>query len=290
MTKAQAQRMYEDVSFLTQLRPFRNYENLESLAAVVNYLKEELKLLNQGFFEQKWMAEGNEYTNLIHSYQPNRTKRLIMGAHYDVCGDQPGADDNGSAVAGLIETIRLVYENNLELDYGIDFVFYCLEEPPFFGTEEMGSYVHAKSVSKNKENIIGMICYEMIGYFSDKRGSQGFPHPALKLLYPSTANFIMTVGVPEYKAFNKMIHDGMKKGSEIKVCHFAHSLGRSLAGMSDQRNYWKFGIPALMINDTSMMRNSNYHKMSDDIETLDFDKMSQVIDSMMRCLTRIKVS
>ena len=290
MNRAQAQRMYEDMSFLTQLRPFRNYENLESLAAVVNYLKEELGLLSQGFFEQKWMAEGNEYTNLIHLYQPNKTKRLIMGAHYDVCGDQPGADDNGSAVAGLIETIRLVYENNLELDYGIDFVFYCLEEPPFFGTEEMGSYVHAKSVSNNKENIIGMICYEMIGYFSDKKGSQGFPHPALKLLYPSTANFIMTVGVPEYKAFNKMIYDGMKKGSEIKVCHFAHSLGRSLAGMSDQRNYWKFDIPALMINDTSFERNPNYHKMTDDIETLDFDRMSQVIDSMMRCLTRIKAS
>lgn len=289
MIKAQAQRMYEDVSFLTQLRPFRNYENLESLAAVVNYLKEELKLLSLGFFEQKWMAEGNEYTNLIHSYQPSNTRRLIMGAHYDVCGDQPGADDNGSAVAGLIETIRLLYENNLELDYGIDFVFYCLEEPPFFNTEEMGSYVHAKSVSKNKENIIGMICYEMIGYFSDKRGSQGFPHPALKLLYPSTANFIMTVGVPEYKEFNQMIYKGMKKGSEIKVCHFAHSLGRRLAGMSDQRNYWKFGIPALMINDTSFERNPHYHKLTDDIDTLDFDRMSQVIDSMLRCLTRITV-
>ena len=290
MNRAQAQRMYEDVSFLTQLRPFRNYENLESLTAVVNYLKKELGLLSQGFFEQKWMAEGNEYANLIHSYQPNKTKRLIMGAHYDVCGDQPGADDNGSAVAGLIETIRLVYENNLELDYGIDFVFYCLEEPPFFGTEEMGSYVHAKSVSNNKENIIGMICYEMIGYFSDKKGSQGFPHPALKLLYPSTANFIMTVGVPEYDKFNQMIYKGMKKDSEISVYHFAHSLGRSLAGMSDQRNYWKFGIPALMINDTSFERNPNYHKLTDDIDTLDFDRMSQVIDSMLRCLTRIKVT
>ena len=131
----------------------------------------------------------------------------------------------------------------------------------------------------------------MIGYFSDKKGSQGFPHPALKLLYPSTANFIMTVGVPEYDKFNQMIYKGMKTGSEIGVYHFAHSLGRSLAGMSDQRNYWKFGIPALMINDTSFERNPHYHKMtSDDIETLDFDRMSQVIDSMLRCLTRIEVS
>jgi len=290
MNRAQAQRMYEDVRFLAQLRPFRNYENLESLEAVVNYLKEELRLIGVGFYDQKWMVDGNEYTNLIHSYQPEKRKRLIMGAHYDVCGDQPGADDNGSAVAGLIETIRLLYENNLELEYGIDFVFYCLEEPPYFGTHDMGSYVHAQSVAENKENIIGMICYEMIGYFSDEKGSQGFPHPVLKLLYPSKANFIMTVGVPEYEKFNQMIYKGMKKGSEIGVYHFAHELGRPLAGMSDQRNYWKFGIPALMINDTSFERNPHYHKISDDIETLDFDRMSQVIDSMMRCLTRIEVS
>ena len=230
MNRAQAQRMYEDVRFLTQLRPFRNYENLESLEAVVNYLKEELRLIGVGFYDQKWMVDGNEYTNLIHSYQPEKKKRLIMGAHYDVCGDQPGADDNGSAVAGLIETIRLLYENNLELEYGIDFVFYCLEEPPYFGTQDMGSYVHAQSVAENKENIIGMICYEMIGYFSDEKGSQGFPHPALKLLYPSTANFIMTVGVPEYEKFNQMIYKGMKKGSEIGVYHFAHSLGEKFSG------------------------------------------------------------
>ena len=289
MIKAQAQRMYEDVSFLTRLRPFRNFENLGSLAEVVAYLKQELQLLNVGHAEQKWYAAGNEYTNLMCSYQPDKKKRLIMGAHYDVCDDQPGADDNGSAVAGLLETIRLVHENKLELDYGIDFVFYCLEEPPFFGSEEMGSYIHARSVAKNKANIIGMICYEMIGYFSDKKGSQSFPHPALKLLYPSKGNFIMTVGIPEYDAFNKMIYKGMKKDSDIGVYNFSFEVGRQLAGMSDQRNYWKFDIPALMINDTSFERNPHYHQMTDDIDTLNFDKMSEVINSMMRCLTRIKV-
>ena len=288
MQKAQAQRMFEDVSFLTRLRPFRNYENLESLEAVVNYLKEELELFSLDFSKQQWMAEGNQYTNLIHSYQPDKKKRLIMGAHYDVCGDQPGADDNGSAVAGLLETIRLIYEDKLELDYGIDFVFYCLEEPPFFGTEEMGSYIHAKSIAKNKENVLGMICYEMIGFYSDEKGSQSFPHSALKLLYPSKGNFIMTIGIPEHQVFNQMIYQGMKKDSDIGVYNFSLEQGRQLAGMSDQRNYWKFDIPALMINDTSMMRNSNYHKMTDDIDTLDFEKMSEVINSMIRCLKSIK--
>ena len=166
MRKAQAQRMYEDVSLLTRIRPFRNYQNLESLDQVLNYLKEELSLINLSFSEQKWIADGKEYKNLIYSFQPEKKKRLIMGAHYDVCDDQPGADDNASAVSGLLETIRLTHENELNLGFGIDFVFYCLEEPPFYGTELMGSYIHAKSVAENKENIIGMICYEMIGYFS----------------------------------------------------------------------------------------------------------------------------
>ena len=165
---AQANRMKEDVRFLTEIRPFRNYQNIESLEKVVGYIKEQLSNINVGHAEQRWLAEGNEYKNILCSYQPQKQKRLIMGAHYDVCGDTPGADDNGSAVSGLLETIRLISESKPELDYGIDFVFYCLEEPPFFGTDKMGSYIHARSVSKNKDNIIGMICYEMIGYFFTK--------------------------------------------------------------------------------------------------------------------------
>ena len=287
MTKANTNRMYQDVLFLTELRPFRNYLNLESLDKVIQYLHQQIDPLGFDCEEQTWEADGNMYTNLIYTYQPEKTKRLIIGAHYDVCGDQPGADDNGSAVAGLLETIRLVHENELTLDYGIDFVFYCLEEPPFYATELMGSYIHAESVAHNKDNIIGMVCYEMIGYFSDEPKSQGFPVPVLELLYPSVGNYIMTVGIPDYTDFNKKVFEGMKADSEIDVYHFEHELGRSLAGMSDQRSYWIFDIPALMINDTSFLRNPNYHEMSDDIDTLNFDKMAQVIDSMIRCLGRL---
>ena len=284
MENAQASRMKEDVRFLTEIRPFRNYQNLESLENVVTYIKEQLSDINVGHAEQRWLAEGNEYKNILCSYQPQKQKRLIMGAHYDVCDDTPGADDNASAVSGLLETIRLLFQSKSELDYGIDFVFYCLEEPPFFGTKKMGSYVHAKSVSKNKDNIIGMICYEMIGYFSDEKNSQDFPIPGLSLIYPSRGNFIMTVGIPEYNAFNKKVFKGMKSQSKVPVYNFSHRLGKPLASMSDQRNYWQFDIPALMINDTSFMRNDNYHRLSDDMETLDYDKMSEVINSMMRCL------
>src|SRR5690606_20266062 len=103
---AQQPRMYQDVEFLTTLRPFRNYRNLESLEKVCEYLRKEFKAAGYETEDQKWMAEGNEYTNVIASYNSHKTKRLIVGAHYDVAGDQPGADDNASAVAGLLETAR----------------------------------------------------------------------------------------------------------------------------------------------------------------------------------------
>ena len=132
MNKAKKERLYKDVKFLTELRPYRNYQNLGSLEKVCQYLKKELTQFGYNCSEQVWKVNGNEYKNIIASYQNDEPKRLIIGAHYDVCGDQPGADDNASAVAGLLETARLLSENSPRLNYGVDFVAYSLEEPPFF--------------------------------------------------------------------------------------------------------------------------------------------------------------
>lgn len=282
--KAQKSRLKSDVKFLTDLRPYRNYRNLDSLARVCTYLRNEFKDAGYTTRDQKWIAAGNEYTNVIASYNPEKSKRLIVGAHYDVAGDQPGADDNASAVAGLLETARLLAENKPDLDYRIDLVAYCLEEPPFFTSDQMGSYVHARSLKEDKVDVIGMICYEMIGYFSEEPGSQGFPHPSLAKIYPDKGNFIIVVGTHEFSTFNQKIHRHMKKDAQIDVQ--AIDLPREgLAGMSDQRSYWRFDYPALMINDTSFLRNPHYHMKSDTLETLDLDKMTEVINCSYRAIT-----
>ena len=285
--KAQNKRLYTDVEFLTSVSPARNYQNLESLNKVANYITNEFGKLESNVIEQKWIADNNEYKNIIVKYNPEKKKRLIVGAHYDVCGNQPGADDNASAVAGLLEAARLVFGNKPNLDYGIDFVAYCLEESPFFGTELMGSYVHAKSLYDSNTEVIGMVCYEMIGYFSDEPNSQPFPTPELASLYPSTANFIIVVGIQEHHAFNMHIHELMSKDSGIDVQVISFPSSGDLAGLSDHRNYWEFGYPALMINDTSFIRNPNYHEQSDTIDTLDFDKMTEVVNSSYRAIKKI---
>ena len=280
-------RLYKDVEFLTSITPSRNFQNLASLEKAAGYIQDELMKAGATPEIQTWMAQGNEYKNVIASYNPGRKRTLVVGAHYDVCGDQPGADDNASAVAGLLELARLVFANRPAIDYRIDFVAYCLEEPPFFGTNSMGSYVHAKSLYDNKVDVIGMICLEMIGYFSDEPESQSFPSPELAELYPHTANFIIVVGIEKYSDFNQKVHQLMSTGSAIDVQAISFPHADGLAGLSDQRSYWKFGYNALMINDTSFVRNPNYHRKSDTIETLDFKKMTEVINSTYRMVIKM---
>ncbi len=285
--KAKTERIYRDVEFLTSITPSRNYRNLASLEKAFVYIKDEFEKTGATPETQTWLAGGKEYRNVLISYNAAKTQRLVLGAHYDVCGEQPGADDNASAVAGLLEIARLIFEDQPELNYRIDFVGYCLEEPPFFGTDSMGSYIHAKSLYDNNVDVIGMICLEMIGYFSDEPDSQPFPSPELAALYPHTANFIIVVGIDKYAAFNRRVHQLMSAGSAIDVQVINFPAGDGLAGLSDQRNYWKFGYKALMINDTSFVRNPHYHLASDSIETLDFKKMTEVINSACNAVTKI---
>ncbi|MEO6681775.1 MAG: M28 family peptidase [Ginsengibacter sp.] len=281
-------RIYNDVEFLTTLRPFRNYINRESLKKTADYIQLEFEKAGYKTEEQIWNAEGFEYSNIIASYNADKSSRLIVGAHYDVCGDTPGADDNASAVAGLLESARIIAELKPEIDYRIDFVAYCLEEPPFFATENMGSYIHAKSLFDQNIDVLGMICFEMIGYFSDEPGSQTYPSPEMAEIYPDTADFIVVVGVEKYKEFNQHIYELMASANTIKteVVNFPSPMGA--AGLSDQRNYWAFNYPAAMINDTSFIRNPHYHKLSDSIETLDFDKLTAVVSAAYQAISRFK--
>lgn len=282
--KADTQRLYADVEFLTKLRPARSYQNIASLTEAAVYIEREFHNAGAQTARQTWIAWDHEYANIIASYNIDKSERIVIGAHYDVAGDQPGADDNASGVAGLLELARLVFFYRPKLDFRIDFVAYCLEEPPFFATEEMGSYVHARAMHMEKVKVIGMIGLEMIGFFSDEPNSQQYPAPELARIYPSTANFIVVVGVQDYREFNNKVHQLMSRDSAIDVQVISFPSGEALAGLSDHRNYWKFRYPALMINDTSFIRNPHYHQRSDTIDTLDFAKMSAVVDCLFNML------
>ena len=284
MPRRQISRLKSCVEYLCAMDPPRNCWNFESLEKCRAYISKELSSMKFEFENQTWTARGNEYVNIITRYGDPSKPKIVLGTHYEVYGNMPGADDNASGVAGLLEILRIIKKNRLTLDYCIEAVFYCLEEPPFFGTHEMGSYIHAKSLHEQKVEVKGMVCLDMIGYFSDEENSQNFPNEALRREYPSKANFIVAIGINEHKTFLNHFYTKMLPNAEIDIQKIIFNDSEGLAGLSDHRNYWKFNIPALMINNTAFLRNANYHQESDLPETLDYKKMAAVVNSVAQAI------
>lgn len=275
--QADKQNLYNIVETLSVSPIPRKYQNIKRLNEVAGFITGKFKSYGYETQFQTWKIDGVEYKNVIAKFNPEKKRRLIVGGHYDVCGDTPGADDNASAVAGLLETARITSANKPKLDYGIDFVAYSLEEPPFFGTDNMGSFIHAKSLHDSKTNVLGMLCYEMIGYFSE---TQEYPNELLRAMYPTHGNYIAVIGLEKYNSFSNQFYNNMKSGSKIQTEKVLFPVYNDLAALSDHVNYWHFNYPAVMINDTSFLRNHNYHLPSDTIDTLNFDMMASVVDAV----------
>ncbi len=285
--KSNQSKLYSHVEFLTSISPARNCENVASLNCAAAYIAQELAECGCKMDEQAYEVDGEEYRNIIGTMGPADGPRIVVGAHYDVAGDQPGADDNASAVAGLLETARLLATRSHKLGKRIDFVAYTLEEPPHFGSDSMGSAVHAGSLKNAGVEVEFMVCYEMIGYFSDEPGSQTYPDPVMSSMYPDKGNFIVVVSNEMSANLTSVIAFYMKKNCKIQVENIALPSTYGLAGLSDQRNYWKNGYPAVMINDTSFLRNPNYHQETDTIDTLDFPRMAEVVNGAAGALLEL---
>ena len=268
--------MKRTVQYLSDINPPRNHVNTEFLENSANYITQEFIKYGADVEQQKFEASGNTYKNIIASLGPKGGTRIVVGAHYDVYGDQPGADDNASAIAGLLEIARFAKLHESELPYRVDFIAYTLEEPPYFGTNKMGSYIHAKYLHESNINLRGMICLEMIGFYNDQKDSQKYPLPLMRLFYGSRGDFISVVSNYGSSSFSKQVSKHLKATS-IKVKTLKAPAFFGGIDLSDHRNYWKFKYDAIMVTDTSFYRNPNYHKTSDTIDTLDFDKMRDVV-------------
>lgn len=152
---------------ITKTPSYRNHQNIEQLNATANYIKTDFLMYSDSVSFQEYEVDGKVYKNVICSFGTENPQRIIVGAHYDVCGNQKGADDNASGVAALLELARQLKEQ--KLNKRIDLVAYTLEEPPHFRTKYMGSYIHAKYLSDHKIDVFGMLSVEMMVILKMKR-------------------------------------------------------------------------------------------------------------------------
>jgi hypothetical protein len=265
------------VSFFSEEVGSRGYVQLSKLKKAADYIKSEFALYGYSVMNQPYEAKGNLYENIYVEIKGTKTpeKILVIGAHYDTVVGTPGADDNASGVAGLLELARLLYDERPEMT--VQFVAFTLEEPPFFRSRHQGSYVYAKNLNSRKSDVEGMICLEMIGFFTDEPGSQFFPLPMFRWFYPSEGNFITLVSNFKSRGFLNRVKGAFKMGTGLPVETLTSISIIPGVDFSDHRSFWKFGYDAIMVTDTAFYRNPQYHGPGDIPGILDYDRMTEVV-------------
>ena len=280
---AEAARLEADVRYLAGLMPPRNARNAEGLDKAATHIAAAFSATGCDVEEQPFTLDQAEYRNVVCSFGPEAAPRVVIGAHYDVAGEaNPGADDNASGVAGILELARLIGAARPSLPHRVDLVAFTLEEPPHFRSQEMGSYVYAKGLREAGVSVKFMVSAEMIGYFSDAPGSQSFPLDFLSWFYPETGNFIAVVGSAWERSLVGRTKELMSLGPELPV--YSINAPGFIAGvdLSDHWSFWQQGFPAVMVTDTSFFRNPNYHRPTDSPETLDYRRMALTVDGLYR--------
>lgn len=276
----------EHLTAITKTDGFRHYQNLPVLNQVAGYIHSVFSQYADTTYFQTYNVDGKIYKNVVCRFGSDINKPiLVAGAHYDVCGDQEGADDNASGIVGILELARMLHGQTLSRP--VELVAYTLEEPPFFRTPQMGSYIHAESLKKNNTPVYGMVALEMIGYFSDESGSQDYPIKPMKIIYGETGNFILLVKKMGSGEFVGNFSSWFDNAQTIKTRNIMAPAELEGIDFSDHLNYWKMGYDAMMVTNTAFYRNKNYHQTSDTMETLDINRMSKVIDAVYHAIVNI---
>ncbi|HKL17639.1 MAG TPA: M28 family peptidase [Halalkalibaculum sp.] len=276
--KADARRLKEYVTTLSQDLAPRDAGHPENLDRAASFIGKQFEKYSQRVEDQPFRADYLSVRNVSAFFGPKTGERIVIGAHYDVAGPYPGADDNASGVSGLLELARLLADDELSMQ--VELVSYPLEEPPYFYTRNMGSFVHANSLKEKGIKVKAMLALEMIGYFSDESDSQQYPLFLLRPFYPSKGNFIAVVGKMFQRKIVKTVREAMRDATPLPVESI--NAPRLLPGiaLSDHLNYWWAGYQAAMITDTAFYRNPNYHTALDTPDTLDYERMARVVDGV----------
>lgn len=263
----------------------RTYRDLDRLAKTADYISEQFTSFGYQVVRQPFLFRGNTYYNLIAELRGTTSPDalLIVGAHYDTVSTSPGADDNGSGVAGLLGLARALA--GTEPAKTIRFAAFALEEPPVYRTKNMASYHYARSLNEKNERVEGMICLEMIGFFCDREGCQHYPFPFMNRFFPKTGNFIAMVGNMRSKVFTERIAGSFKKSTNLPLITLNAPAIVIGIDFSDHWSFNKFGYRALMVTDTAFYRNPHYHAPLDLPETLDYERMSKVVEGLTAAIT-----
>lgn len=255
-------RLMEHVAALASRIGERNLPRPQALAAAAEYIR--TAWTSQGFAvaEEGYDVAGRRVANLVVEQRGQAQPEvvIVVGAHYDSVWGSPGANDNATGVATLLELTRALKGRGLART--VRLVAFVNEEPPYFMTEQMGSRVHARRARQRGERIVAMLSLETLGYYTDAPGSQRYPFH-FGAFYPHTGNFLAVVGnLPSRGLVVEFLRHFMA-ASDFPVEGAATFGWIPGINWSDHWSFWKEGYPALMLTDTAPFRYPFYHSPHD---------------------------
>jgi Zn-dependent M28 family amino/carboxypeptidase len=270
------QRLVEHVRYLSETLGDRSVYRPQALKAAEEYVSQSFGALGYTPERQSFIYLKQEVANVIAGRR-DASGYYILGAHFDTVAGTPGADDNASGVAVLLETARLAGSLSPPLPWA--FIGFTTEEPPAFSTPYMGSRVYARRAKEQGETVKGMLCLEMVGYYRYEPNSQPLPFPLQYLGYPTTGNFIALVADRRSRPLLAGLEQALKSGCHLPVSAIAIPFEGYIlpeSRLSDHANFWDQGYPAVMLTDTAFLRNPHYHGPGDVLANLDFDAMVEL--------------
>ena len=264
----------------------RNVWRSRALEASARHVERVLGDLGYPVTVQEFDVQGVTVKNLEAERKGNSVPEevVVVGAHYDSIIGSPGANDNASGVAGVLEMARLLADQPLPRT--VRFVAFVNEEPPFFQTDDMGSRVYASRARRRGERIVAMLSIETIGYYSEEAGSQHYPFP-LSLVYPNTANFIGFVGNHASRDLVRRAIGTFRARIEFPSEGITAPEWITGIGWSDHASFWKEGYAALMITDTALFRYRHYHTPEDTPDKIDYTRMARVVMGIARVVAEL---
>jgi hypothetical protein len=282
----------KDVRVLSEQIGERNMFKSGTMHQSVEWLENRIHQI--GFRSEKHIYEihggqfdGYKAVNLIAELTGSNhpDKIVVIGAHYDSVYGSPGANDNASAVAVLLALIGYFYEK--PQSHTIRFLFFANEEPPFFHTDQMGSFAYASECHQNHEHITAMIALDGLGYFNDQSGSQRYPLPGLGFKYSDKADFIGFVTRLKDKPLLKQVTSAFTTRDLIPIESAA--LPGFIPGVfwSDHWSFWQHGYPALMVTDTLVFRDPEYHLPGDTPDRLNYKNMARITKGLIDVITEL---
>lgn len=283
-----AGRLREHVEALSTIGE-RHIWRPDALGRAAEYVR--LALAGAGYLPgvQRFSARGVAVENVeaILGGSGEGREVVVLGAHYDTVPGSPGANDNATGVAAVLELARRVAREPQH--HTVRFVLFANEEPPFFQTAEMGSVVYASMARQRGDTIRGMLALETMGYYSDEPGSQQYPG-GLEGMFPPAGNFIAVVGNPASAPLVRAIEAAFTARTAFPIQAAAIPEDVAGAGWSDHWSFWQAGYPAVMVTDTAPFRYPWYHSAGDTPERIDFARLASVVDGLeavMRALAAV---